>query len=231
MNSATREAQPKDDDQSTSIVIVDDHALFRDGLREILNAHEDLIVVGEASDSKGAVALAAEKRPHVVLLDVEIPGEDVTATVSRIRSLAPDSAIVILSMYEGPQLLKSLVQVGVRGYLLKSAHRQELVVAVRSVRHNPDRVMLSVSWESLAQLHGVSGGVLSGREREILEMTAQALSNTQIAHRLGLAEATVKRHLRNIFIKLGAVSRIDAVNKAIVASMIAVPERNVPSPR
>lgn len=231
MNSASQEEQMKEDDQATSIVIVDDHALFRDGLREILNAHEDLIVVGEASDSEGAVTLVAEKRPHVVLLDIEIPGEDVTATVSRIRCLAPDSAIVILSMYEGPQLLKSLLQVGVRGYLLKSARRQELVVAVRSVRHNPDRVVLSVSCESLAQLHGESGGVLSGRERQILEMTAQALSNTQIAHRLGLAEATVKRHLRNIFIKLGAVSRIDAVNKAIVASMIAVPERNVPTSR
>jgi DNA-binding NarL/FixJ family response regulator len=191
-----------------------------------------MIVVGEASDSKGAVALAAEKRPHVVLLDVEIPGEDVTATAGRIRSLAPDSAIVILSMYEGPQLLKSLVQVGVRGYLLKSADRQELVAAVRSVRQNRDRVVLSVSRESLAQVNGVSGSVLSEREREILEKTAQALSNTQIAHRLGLTEATVKRHLHNIFIKLGAVSRIDAVNKAIVASVIAVPERKVrPSPR
>jgi DNA-binding NarL/FixJ family response regulator len=221
----------KEDDQATSIVIVDDHALFRDGLREILNTHVDLTVVGEASDSEGAVALAAEKRPHVVLLDIEIPGDDATATASRIRSLAPDSAIVILSMYEGPQLLKSLVQVGVRGYLLKSVHRQELVAAVRSVRHNRDRVVLSVSRESLAQIHGVSGCVLSGREQEILEMTAQALSNAQIAHRLGLAEGTVKRHLRSIFIKLGAVSRIDAVNKAIVASMIAVPARSVPSPR
>jgi DNA-binding NarL/FixJ family response regulator len=211
-------------------VIVDDHALFRDGLREILHAHEDMIVVGEASDSEGAVALAAEKRPHVVLLDVEIPGEDVTATAGRIRSLAPDSAIVILSMYEGPQLVKSLMRAGVRGYLLKSAHRQELVAAVRIVRHNRDRVVLSVSQESLAQVHGVSGCSLSEREREVLEMTAQALSNTQIAHRLGVTEATVKRHLRNIFIKLGAVSRLDAVNKAIVASVIAVPERNLPSP-
>jgi DNA-binding NarL/FixJ family response regulator len=221
----------KEDDHATSIVIVDDHALFRDGLREILSAHEDMIVVGEASDSKGAVALAAEKHPHVVLLDVEIPGEDVTATASRIRSLAPDSAIVILSMYEGPQLLKSLVQVGVRGYLLKSAHRQELVAAVRSVRHNRDRVVLSVSRASLAQVHAVSDCVLTVREREILEMTAQALSNAQIARRLGLTEATVKRHLRNVFIKLGAVSRIDAVNKAIDASVIAVPERKAPSPR
>src|SRR2546430_15125475 len=142
-----------EDDHATSIVIVDDHALLRDGLRESLSAHEDMIVVGEASDSKGAVALAAEKRPHVVLLDIEIPGEDVTATARRIRSLAPDSAIVILSMYEGPQLLKSLGQVGVRGYLLKSAHRQELVAAGRSMRHNRDRVVLSVSRASLAQVH------------------------------------------------------------------------------
>ena len=221
----------KEDDEGTRILIVDDHSLVRDGLREILKAHEDMVVVGEASDSKGAVALAAEKRPHVVLLDIEIPGEDVTTTVGRIRSLAPDSAIVILSMYEGPQLLKSLVEVGIRGYLLKSAHRQELVAAVRSVRHNRDRVVLSVSRESLAQVNGVPDGVLSERELEILELTAQAFSNAQIANRLGRTEATVKRHLRNIFIKLGAVSRIDAVNKAIAASLIAGPERKVSSSR
>ncbi|MET0520450.1 MAG: response regulator transcription factor [Jiangellaceae bacterium] len=207
------------------IVIVDDHALLREGLREILEAQDDMSVVGEAGDSASAVALAAEKRPDVILLDVEIPGEDVTVTLGRLRSHTPDSHVIILSMYDGPQLLRSLLAAGVRGYLLKSVHRQELVAAIRSVHSDEGRIVLAVSRESLAQAEGPAADLLSTREREVLELTAQALSNTQIASRLRLTEATVKRHLRNIFVKLGAVSRIDAVNKAAAASLITVKER------
>jgi DNA-binding NarL/FixJ family response regulator len=214
--------QPND---RISILIVDDHALVREGVREILETQDDMTVVGEAGDSASAIALVAEKHPNVVLLDVEIPGEDVTATVARIRSLSPDTQVIILSMYDGPQLLRSLLAAGVRGYLLKSVHRQELVAAVRSANSDDGRIVLAVSRESLAQAQEPSTGPLSAREREVLELTAQALSNTQIASRLNLTEATVKRHLRNIFVKLGAVSRIDAVNKAAAASLITVTDR------
>jgi DNA-binding NarL/FixJ family response regulator len=208
-----------------TILIVDDHALLREGLREILEAQDDMSVVGEAGDSSAAVAMAAETKPNVILLDVEIPGEDVSVTLSRIRSLSPESLVIILSMYDGPQLVRTLLTAGVRGYLLKSVHRQELVAAIRSVHSDEGRIVLAVSRESLAQTEGPAADVLSSREREVLELTAQALSNTQIASRLRLTEATVKRHLRNIFVKLGAVSRIDAVNKATAASLISVQER------
>jgi DNA-binding NarL/FixJ family response regulator len=220
---------PPPADQIT-LMIVDDHALLREGLREILEAQDDITVVGEAGDSASALALAAQKRPSIILLDVEIPGEDVTTTVSRLRVVAPQSKVIIVSMYDGPQLLRSLLAAGVRGYLLKSVHRQELMAAIRSVHFDPGRIVLAVSRESLAQAQEPSSDVLSTRELEVLELTAQALSNTQIASRLGLTEATVKRHLRNIFVKLGAVSRIDAVNKAAAASLISVKER-LPKPR
>lgn len=216
--------QPND---HITILIVDDHALLREGLREILDAQDDLMVIGEAGDSASAIALVAEKRPDVILLDVEIPGEDVTTTVSRIRSLSPDSKVIILSMYDGPQLLRSLLAAGVRGYLLKSVHQQELVTAIRSAHSDNGRIVLAVSRESLAQAQQPASELLSAREREVLELTAQALSNTQIASRLSLTEATVKRHLRNIFVKLGAVSRIDAVNKATAASLITFKDRPV----
>jgi DNA-binding NarL/FixJ family response regulator len=208
-------------DDRTTILIVDDHALFREGLREILETQGDLVVVGEAGDSAGAVAQATKHHPHVVLLDVEIPGDDVTVTVGRLRALSPRSQVIILSMYDGPQLLRSLLAEGIRGYLLKSVHWQELVSAIRSARADEGRIHLAVSRESLAQVQGSTTSVLSDREREVLELAAQALSNTQIASRLSLTEATVKRHLRNIFVKLGAVSRIDAVNKATAASIIS----------
>lgn len=203
------------EDGPTTILIVDDHALLREGLREILETQEDMRVVGEAADSAVTVALAAEHQPDIVLLDVEIPGGEVTTTVGQIREHSPRSQVIILSMYEGPQLVQTLLAVGIRGYLLKSIHWQELVVAIRAIRADNDRVILGVSRESLSDIQpGQPPGILSGRELEVLDLVAQALSNGQIAARLGLTEATVKRHLRNVFVKLGAVSRLDAVNKA-----------------
>lgn len=203
-----------------SVVLVDDHALFREGLREILESAGDLGIVGEAGDSAAAISLVERTKSDIVLLDVEIPGDEVTETVARIREASPLTRIIILSMYDGPQLLTRLLAAGISGYLLKSIHRHELIAAVRSVHADPSRVVLAVSRTSLAQVEGPPPDLLTDKEREILQLAAQALSNGQIARRLGLAEATVKRHMRNIFVKLNAVSRIDAVNKALASSLI-----------
>lgn len=201
-------------DQIT-ILIVDDHALVRQGVRRLLETQQDVRVVGEAGQADAAVALAATTEPDIVLLDVEIPGGEVTETVRRIGENSPRSRIIILSMHEGPDLVQATLAAGIRAYLLKSVHWQELVVAIRAVHADGDRVILGVSQESLqAGRPRPEPGELSDREREVLGLVAQALSNNQIASRLGLTEATVKRHLRNIFTKLGAVSRLDAVNKA-----------------
>jgi DNA-binding NarL/FixJ family response regulator len=205
---------PPQSDQ-ISILVVDDHALVREGLCEILAAQDDLRVVGQAYDSATTVALAQREQPDIVLLDVEIPGGEVTDTVGQIRACSPASRIIILSMYEGPQLVQNLLAAGVRGYLLKSIHWQELVVAIRAVHADSERIILGVSQQSLRHVNQVPpAAILSTREAEVLELVAKALSNSQIATRLYITEATVKRHLRNVFEKLGAVSRIDAVNKA-----------------
>ncbi len=204
-----------DGDGPITILLVDDHALVREGLREILQMQPDMRVVGEAEDSATTVTLAEAEQPDIILLDVEIPGDEVTITVQRIRKCSPASRVVILSMYEGPQLVQALLATGIRGYLLKSIHQEELVVAIRAICSDEDRVILGVSRESLSYAQqGPPPGTLSTRELEVLDLVAQALSNGQIASRLQLTEATVKRHMRNIFVKLGAVSRIDAVNKA-----------------
>jgi DNA-binding NarL/FixJ family response regulator len=207
-------------DQKITILLVDDHVLVRDGVREILSVEEDLAVVSEAADSEEAIREVGVHRPDIVLLDVEIPGRQATETVARMRALSPETRIIVLSMYDGPQLLRRLIALGIRGYLLKSVGRQELVSAIRSVYLTPDRMVLSISRESMAQMQGDTGSVLSAREMEVLKLVAQALSNSQIATRQHITEATVKRHLHSIFVKLGAVSRIDAVNKAIAASLI-----------
>lgn len=210
------------------IVIVDDHGLVRDGLSEILAAQSDLRVVGQAGNSSDALTVVGREQPDIVLLDIEIPGAEAADTVREMGRLSPESKIIILSMYDGPQLLRRLLSAGIRGYLLKSVHQNELVAAVRSVHAEPDRIVLSVSRECLSQLDGSPQEILTVREQEILELTAEALSNCQIASVLELSEATVKRHLRNVFIKLDAVSRIDAVNKAIAASLISPPARPRP---
>lgn len=210
-------------DRHTTVLVVDDHELIRRGVRGMLEREPDLAVVAEAGDSVTAVEAAAVLKPDVVLLDVEIPGGAVVDTVRGIKAGSPQSAVVILSMFEGPGLVKELLDVGIQGFLLKGVPRLELLTALRSVVRDREHVVLGVSRESLDYATGRRDEVLSPRELEVLAATAEGLSNAQIANRLSLAETTVKRHLRNIFGKLGAVSRIDAVNKAVAASVIRPP--------
>jgi DNA-binding NarL/FixJ family response regulator len=197
----------------TRVALIDDHALFRDGVKQILQFEEDFRIVGEAADGDSGVEVVRRVRPDVVLLDVEMPGSHVTETAARIRQVSPETKIIILSMRDEPALVNRLVGLGVCGYLLKSVTRLELLTAVRGAARHPDQVILSVSRESLMSKDNPVPDTLSGREREVIELTAQAMSNSQIAARLNISEATVKRHLYNVFGKLGAVSRIDAVNK------------------
>jgi len=198
-----------------SVLLADDHALVRDGVRGILRTQADITVVGDAEDAASAIAAAASLQPDVILLDVEMPGNTVTVTVRGLRKRSPKSRIIVLSMHEGAQLVQLLLSAGISGYLLKSSRWEELVAAIRTVHAAPDRVVMGVSRQSLSHVRPtLASDTLSFREHEVIELVDQALSNGQIAGRLGLTEATVKRHLRNIFAKLGAVSRLDAVNKA-----------------
>jgi len=201
------------------VALADDHALMREGLRQILTAQHDISVVGEAGDSGGALAVVAAEQPDVVLLDVEMPGEDVTVTVRRMKTASPRTKVIILSMYDRQHLVQSLLALGIKGYLLKSVAGEQVVAAIRSAVAPDGNIVLSISAQGLSAAADFDS-VLTDRERAILQLAASALSNVQIAARLSLTEATVKRHLHNIFTKLDAVSRIDAVNKAVARSLI-----------
>ncbi|MFC5744407.1 response regulator [Actinomadura rugatobispora] len=211
-------------DRPISVVIADDLDLLREGLKEILRTVPGLAVVGVAGTGAEAVAAVADERPDVVLLDVELPGDDVLTTVRRMNTASAGTRVIILSRLIGPDLLRGLLNAGISGHLPKSATREELVAMVRTAGDDGDRVMLSVSRGSLAPaVDSPARDLLSARECEVLQLAAGALSNTEIARRLGLTEGTVKRHLSNVYAKLGAVSRIDAVNKAAAAALIVPP--------
>jgi two-component system, NarL family, nitrate/nitrite response regulator NarL len=197
------------------ILLADDHTLLREALRDLLTAEPDFHVVAEAGDGDAALTLAAQTRPDVVLLDVEMPGHQPLRSVRQLAALNPPPKVIILSMYDDPGLVRELLKIGVYGYLHKGVSRADLVLAIRGVSRNRQRLTISVPWESAAEDRP---GALSSREQEVLRLVASALSNRQIAGRLAISEGTVKRHMRNIFAKLGAVSRLDAVNKAAAAT-------------
>jgi two-component system, NarL family, nitrate/nitrite response regulator NarL len=191
------------------IVIVDDHTLLREALGDVLRVEPDIAVVGQAGDAGEAVAVVRRTQPDIVLLDMEIPGGQPAEVTRRLAEASPHSRMIVLTMYDSPALVRDMLDLGVHGYLHKSVSRLDLAEAIRGVHHG-ERIVLSVSPE----VKDADPGVLSTREREVIALVAEALSNRQIAARLHITEGTVKRHLRNIFDKLGAVSRIDAVNKA-----------------
>jgi DNA-binding NarL/FixJ family response regulator len=205
------------------VLLVDDHTLFRDGVAELLSVEEDLDVVGRVGDSVAAVQTARETKPDAILLDVEMPYHPVSVTLRALRQAAPQARILILTMHDEPRLLQEVLAAGAHGALMKTATREELVGAIRAVGYH-GKTVLSVSTRSAIELTLPSHSPLSARELEVLELAARALSNAQIAAQLFIAEGTVKRHLTNIYAKLDAVSRLDAVNRARAAGLIQLPD-------
>jgi DNA-binding NarL/FixJ family response regulator len=211
--------------KAISVLVLDEHALNRAGVIKFLDETEDLVVVAEASTVREAIKLAGGYNPQVSVISLDKPQEIVAAT-RMLRKAAPRTEVLVLSDYVSSAMLQDLLAAQIRGCILKSASAEELVTTVRSCVGSSGRVFLAVPPAALE-----AGGdraevaiVLTEREGEVLKLVAQARSNAQIANALGISEPSVKRYLRNVFDKLGAVSRIDAVNKAIAASLIARPE-------
>jgi DNA-binding NarL/FixJ family response regulator len=213
------------------VLLVDDHALFREGVAEIFDAEEGMEVVGVAANGKEAVELTAEVKPDVVLLDVEMPVMGAEQAIRQILCTSPSSKILVLTMYDEPRLVRKLLMLGAHGYLVKNATREELVAAVRTVHRVKDRIVLSVSRSTADRLEGSEQSVLSSRELEVLLLIARAMSNSEVASRLHISEGTVKRHLTNIYAKLGVSSRADAAKKALMSGLITFRDLSEPNGR
>lgn len=205
-----------------TVALADDHTLFRQGIRELLSTDPAIEIVGEASNGDEVLALVRQYRPNVFLLDVEMPGPGAKALISRIHQTHPRTAVVVLTMHEAPAVVRELLDGGAAAYLVKTVEREQLVATVHSVTRSRENVLLSVPRATVESLERAQDqpGILSERELEVLRLVAAALSNAQIATRLFISEGTVKRHLTNVYAKLGASSRVDAIKKATDLDLI-----------
>lgn len=207
-----------------SIVVADDHTLFRQGLYQLIGTDPGLSVVAMGTNGPEAVALVSQHRPHVAIIDVEMPGDGAERTVDALRRAAPETKIVVLTMHDDAGLVRRLLDRGASAYLVKSISRDQLVATLWTLARGADDrdVLLSVSRATITRLDDRRERMLTAREAEVLRLCADAKSNAEIGRLLQITEGTVKRHLTNIFAKLGAVSRLDAVRKGIERDEISL---------
>ena len=229
------------EDQSIRVLLADDHTMFRQGLKEMLSTDGDIEVVGEADNGRDAIALARRVKPDVVVLDVEMPVMGAAEAMEALIGISPPPRIVIVTMYDNPRLVRELLARGASAYLVKSASLQELIAAVRTAARSPfgppgENVILAVPRAVLEQVEEDAEDAPSGRELEILLLAARGLSNRQIAASIHISEATVKRHLANLYAKIRVSSRSEATRKAllqgwITARDLTLSEQSAPNPR
>ena len=211
-----------------TVLIADDHPLVREALHRALDVEEDMKVVAEASDGEEAIKLASELKPNVVVMDIDMPKVNGIEATRKIKEIAPDTAILILTAYDDDEYVLGLLDAGAAGYLLKSARGRDLVGAIRTLRAGESvlhpniiarllkRATVTSVKESKAQ------GLLSEREAEVLRLVALGMSNKEVAEELFLSQRTVKAHLTSVFNKLNVASRSEAIVKGLQWGLVTL---------
>lgn len=203
------------------LLLTDDHPIVRDGLGAVLELQPDMEVVGEAGDGPSAVAKAKELKPDVVLMDLQLPGFSGAEATRQILADSPDTRVLILTAYDSDEGILEAVRAGASGYLLKGAHRNELVQAIRVVAAGGSLLQPALVARLLA--HRTPEGThetLTEREHEVLRLVVDGLRNKEISDRLGIAERTVKFYTGIIFQKLGVTSRTEAAAAALKQGLV-----------
>ena len=198
-------------------LIVDDHEVVREGLRLSLSRAPHIRVIGEASDGASAVSLAERRKPHVVIMDVRMPGMDGLEATKLLTDKVPGTAVLIFTAYSERSLLSRGLESGAKGYILKEAPHASLVKAIEKVATGDGYVDPALM---PAFLPGKGDDMLTGREREILQLLADGMSNADVAARLFISQETVKSHVRHILTKLEADTRTHAVAIALREAII-----------
>jgi DNA-binding NarL/FixJ family response regulator len=204
-----------------SVLLVDDHALVRQGFRRLLEDEPDMVVVGEAGDGIAAIELALQLQPQVVVMDCALPGLSGIVAARRILEASPDVAVLMLSMHSEETLVRQALDAGARGYILKSAMELELPVAVRKVAAG--ETVLDPAVSRPATLKGERNAALTPRELEILQLIVEGKSNKEIADQLRLSVNTVAVHRANIMDALGIHKTAELVVYAIRNGLVNIP--------
>jgi two-component system, NarL family, response regulator LiaR len=206
------------------VLIADDHAVVRQGLRTFLELQEDIEVVGDAADGEAALAGVERFEPDVVLMDLVMPGVGGVEAIRRLRTLRPETRVLVLTSFLDDEKLFPAVRAGAAGYLLKDVDPSELVRAIRTVADGEALLHPAVAARLMEEFSDterpVAEEALTAREREVLLLIARGLPNKQIALELGIAEKTVKTHVSSILSKLGLTDRTQAALYAVRAGLI-----------
>lgn len=217
------------DTQPIRVVLADDHAVVRKGIREFLEQSGDITVVAEATDGPKAIDLVAEHQPDVVVLDIQMPGATGIEATRHIKAEHPGVRVLVLTAYDDDPYIFALLQAGASGYILKTADSTELVHAVRAVHRGESALDPAVAQKVVQQLTsgrplGAQAVVetLTERELEVLRLAARGLTNKAIGLELGISDRTVQGHLANIYGKLNVNSRTEAVTEALKQGWITI---------
>ena len=215
--------------QAIRVVLADDHAVVRKGIREFLEAEGDIVVVAEASDGAQAVELVAEHLPDVAVLDIQMPGVTGIEATRRIRAEHPRVKVLVLTAYDDDPYVFALLQAGAHGYLLKTADSSQLVEAVRAVQRGQPALDATITRKMIETMAGgrppgAAGAAeaLTERELEVLRLAARGLTNKAIALALSISDRTVQGHLANIYAKMSVGSRTEAVTEALRQGWIVI---------
>ena len=206
------------------VLLADDHTMFRQGLAGLLASHGAMEVVAEVPNDEDALRLARELRPDAVVMQVQMPFERAKRTLEAMRSFPEPPKVVICTMIESPRYVRGLS--GVNAYVLKTASAEHLIAAVRAAVLDPEggNAVVGMPPAMLEESEEGADSVLSARELEVLLLSARGLSNARIASALYLSEATVKRHLANVYEKMGVGSRGEAAREALLKDWITIEE-------
>jgi DNA-binding NarL/FixJ family response regulator len=200
-----------DKEQRITVMIADDHAMVRQGLRALIDGEPDMRVIAEAANGSEAVKVFLRSRPQVSVIDLHMPVSDGVAAVVSILGEVPGASLICLTSLHGDDYIYRALRAGAKGYLLKDAPREDLFACIRAVSKGQTWVAQNLG--AMLAEH-ISQPSLTARELEVLHLLASAKSNKEIATTLGISEGTAKTHVNNVFRKLGATGRLEAVNVA-----------------